>query len=130
MNKTVPILLTSLLASIIAVWYLANKSHSSTQKIPANVLVVGTNTEYAPFSFVEDNNPTGFDIDLIHEIAKRMNKTIELKDMPFDALIPAMQLGSIQVIAAGITPTAERAQRIIFTKPYLVGDPLLIVSLR
>ncbi len=129
MNKTVPILLASLLASIIAVWYLANRSSSAPHKIPENVLIVGTNTEYAPFSFIEDNSPTGFDIDLIHEIAKRMNKTIELKDMPFDALIPALQIGSVQVIASGITPTAERAQRVLFTKPYLVGDPLLIVSL-
>ena len=127
MNKTVPILVISLLISFILVWRLAHKSPQQPQQ-SQNVLVVGTNAEYAPFSFMQDKIITGFDIDLIHEVGKRMNKTIELKDMPFDSLIHSLQVGSIQVIASGITPTPERAQRILFTKPYLTGDQLLIVS--
>lgn len=127
MNKIVPILVFSLLVSFILVWRLAHKSPEQKRQ-PNNVLLVGTNAEYAPFSFVQGKTITGFDIDLIEEVAKRINKTIQLQDMPFDGLIPALQLGTIEVIASGITPTAERAKRILFTKPYLTGDPLLIVS--
>ena len=127
MNKTVPILIVSLLVSFILVWRLANRSPSETRQ-PQNVLIVGTNAEYAPFSFVQGKTITGFDIDLIEEVAKRLNKTLQLQDMPFDGLVSSLQLGTIQVIAAGITPTAERAERIIFTKPYLTGDQLLIIS--
>lgn len=129
MNKIVPFLVFSLIASIVAVWYLASKSPTSSRHIAENILVVGTNSEYAPFSFMENGTVTGFDIDLVNEIAHRLGKTVDWHDMPFDGLIPAMQTGSIQVIASGITPTPERAERILFTKPYLVGDPLLIVSL-
>lgn len=93
------------------------------------MLLVGTNSEYAPFSFMENNQIVGFDIDLVTEIAKVMGKTLELQDMPFDALIPAMQTGQLQIIATGITPTEKRAQQVNFTKPYLKGDQLLIVSL-
>lgn len=130
MNKTVPILLASLITSILLVWYLATKStHSQTWTTQnQNVLIVGTNAEYAPFSFMENNNITGFDVDLINEVATGLGKTIEIKDMPFDALVPALQTGTIHLIAAGITPTPERAQKALFTKPYLVGDPLVIVS--
>lgn len=127
MNKTVPVLIISLLISFILVWRLAHKPTSNSPQTE-NVLIVGTNAEYAPFSFMRDKIITGFDIDLIYEVGKRLNKTIELKDMPFDSLIHALQVGSIQVIASGITPTPERAQRILFTKPYLTGDQLLIVS--
>jgi ABC-type amino acid transport substrate-binding protein len=127
MNKIVPFLVFSLLVSFILVWRMANKAPEKT-RMPNNILLVGTNAEYAPFSFVQDKTITGFDIDLIEEVAKRINKTIEIQDMPFDGLIPALQLGTIQVIASGITPTAERAQRILFTKPYLTGDPLAIIS--
>ena len=50
--------------------------------------------------------------------------------MPFEALIPEIQLGNIHVIAAGITPTKERAQRTLFTRPHLAaGNPLIIISL-
>ena len=128
MNKLMPILILSLIVSFFAVWYRANKS-VATNSIPAEkLLIVGTNSEYAPFSFMEDNQVVGFDIDLITEVAKILGKTIELKDMPFDALIPAMQTGGIQVIATGITPTEQRALQVNFTKPHLKGDPLLIVS--
>jgi len=129
MNKIVPFLVFSLAASIITVWYLASKSAPQSHRIPENTLIVGTNSEYAPFSFMENGSVAGFDIDLVNEIAHRINKTVAWHDMPFDSLIPAMQTGSIQVLASGITPTPERAERIIFTKPYLTGDPLLIVSL-
>jgi len=37
-------------------------------------------------------------------------------------------LGNIHVIAAGITPTQERAQRALFTRPHLSGNPLVIIS--
>jgi arginine/lysine/histidine transporter system substrate-binding protein len=128
MNKTIPFILFSLVASIILMWYLAHREPTATRTPDQNVLIVGTNAEYKPFAFQEDNAILGFDIDLIQEVAKRIGKTVELHDMPFDALIHSLQIGAIQVIAAGITPTAERAQRVLFTKPYLANDLLLIVS--
>lgn len=128
MNKIVPFLVFSLAASTVAVWYLASKSSVQSRQISENTLIVGTNSEYAPFSFMKNGAVAGFDIDLVNEIAHRMGKTVDWHDMPFDSLIPAMQTGSIQVLASGITPTPERAERVIFTKPYLTGDPLLIVS--
>jgi len=49
--------------------------------------------------------------------------------MPFDALIPEIQLGNIHVIAAGMSPTLERAKRVFFTEPYLTNNPLIIITL-
>ena len=126
MSKRILLALALGLLGLTSVWYLKRSKVNSIAY--SNIIIVGTNTEYAPFSFQENNTITGFDIDLIQEVAKRLGKTIEFQDMPFDALIPALQIGAIHVIAAGITPTPERAQRIIFTKPYLQNDPLLIVS--
>lgn len=128
MNKLVPILVLSLLLSFFFVWYRANNTNQPTTVSKENVLLVGTNSEYAPFSFMENNQVVGFDIDLITEIAKVMGKTLEIQDMPFDALIPALQTGQLQIIASGITPTEKRAQQVNFSKPYLKGDQLLIVS--
>jgi polar amino acid transport system substrate-binding protein len=71
----------------------------------------------------------GFDIDVVTEVAKRIGKTIEFKDMNFEALLPQVQLGAIEVIAAGMTPTPEREKIVSFTKPYIIGDPLVIVTL-
>ncbi len=130
MNKFTPIIIMStfLLASTGIFWYAKQQSAANTPA-DANILIVGTNAEYPPFSFMEKDTIVGFDIDLINEIAAHLNKTVQLIDMPFDALLPKIQLGDIQVIAAGMTATAERAHKVLFTKPYITGDPLLMIVL-
>jgi polar amino acid transport system substrate-binding protein len=112
-------------ASIVYLW--RQKDHQIAHH--NDTLVVGTNAEFQPFSFLQNNEIVGFDIDIINEIAKRIGKKIELKNMAFEALIPEIQLGRIHMIAAGMTATPERAQRILFATPHVTGDPLVAVTL-
>ncbi len=117
----------SIIVISIGIWFIAYwKKPILPQKI--DTLIVGTNAEYQPFSFIKNDTITGFDIDVITHVAKRLEKKIVIKDMPFDALIPEIQLGTIHVIAAGLVSTPEREKRIFFTKPHLGGDPLVIIS--
>ncbi len=53
---------------------------------------------------------------------------VDLQDKPFAMLVPQIELGQIHVIAAGMTPTPERAKRVRFSKVYLSSNPLLIVT--
>ncbi|MBS0655395.1 MAG: amino acid ABC transporter substrate-binding protein [Verrucomicrobia bacterium] len=92
-------------------------------------LLVGTNAEFAPFAFVEDKKIIGFDIDVANEICKRLGKEMQLKDMPFDALISELALGHVDFVAAGMSHTEERAKRVLFTTSYLSGNPLVILTL-
>lgn len=101
---------------------------SSQSNEHKNSLTVGTNAEFPPFSYREGKEIVGFDIDIAKEVSKRLNKTLEFKDMPFDALLPDLLLGHIDFIAAGMTYTEERAKRVAFTKPYLGNDPLIIIT--
>lgn len=91
-------------------------------------LVVGTNAEFPPFTFIENKKIVGFDIDIANEVAARLERELQFKDMPFDALIPDVLLGRVDFVAAGISYTEERAKRVLFTKPYLSGDPLVIFT--
>ena len=92
-------------------------------------LIVGTNAEFPPFSYIENKAIVGFDIDVAKEVAQRLGKTIQIKDMPFDALIPDIALGHVDFVAAGMSYTEERAKRASFTKSYF-EDPLMIFSKR
>lgn len=113
----------------VSVWYyMFNKP--THVRIGENDLVVGTNSEFQPFTFMDQNQIVGFDIDVITEVAKRLKKNLILQNMPFEALIPEIQLGNIQVIAAGMTPSDQRAERVFFTKKIFAGDPLVIVTLK
>jgi len=111
------------LSAITLFWY-----KSKPQQDTSNLLIVGTNAEYQPFTFVRNKEIVGFDIDIATEVANRLNKKIEIRDMPFDGLLPEIMRGGVHIIAAGMTPTDKRAERMFFTKPYLSGDSLLVIT--
>jgi ABC-type amino acid transport substrate-binding protein len=92
------------------------------------VLKVGTSADYPPFSFIDNGQPIGFDIDLVQEIGKRLHYTVEITDMPFKTLLPAVQLGTIDIIAAGLSDTPERAKQVSFLPPHLTGGVLVILT--
>lgn len=92
-----------------------SKSSSASGKggIPA-VIRVGSETTFPPFEFTEDDKYVGFDLDLADAIIKQMGSKMEFKSMGFDALIPAVQSGQIDMIAAGLDATPERAKQVAF----------------
>lgn len=93
----------------------------------ADELLVGTNAEFPPFCYIENNTIVGFDIDVAKEVSKRLGKTIKIKDMPFDALLPSIALNNIDFVAAGMSYTEERGKRALFTKAYF-EDSLVILA--
>ncbi len=132
MNKNYTIILAAILASI-SIWYMTKRSTQVTQKkiTEIDTIIVGTNSEFKPFSFIENGKLVGVDIDIATEVARRLEKSIKWKDVPFDALIPEIQLGNIHMIAAGMTPTQERSKRILFADPHFGqdgDDPLIVIT--
>lgn len=111
---------------IILFIYSLSFSYLHTQE--SSQVIVGTNAEFPPFSYMENHTLVGFDIDVAQEVAKKLGKTIQWKDMPFDALIPDIMLGHVDFVAAGMSYTDERAKRVSFTKSYLSEDPLVIFT--
>ena len=85
----------------------------------AEVLRVGTEATYAPFEFMDDNvKPQGYDIDIINAVGKAMGYEVQVQNMAFDGLIPALMTSQIDVVIAAMTITEERAKRINFSDPY------------
>jgi ABC-type amino acid transport substrate-binding protein len=99
-----------------------------TKKVDDSCLIVGTTPTFQPYEFIENGEVVGFEIDLIKEVAKRLNKKIVFKTVAFDTLLLEAQAGSIHVIASGMTPTEERAKKVIFTKPFIQNDPLVVIT--
>lgn len=82
------------------------------------VLTVGTNAEFPPFEYVDDNgDPDGFDIALIKAIGEKLGVEVEVENMEFASLISS--IGSkIDVSIAGMTVTEERKESVEFSDPY------------
>lgn len=87
-----------------------------------DTLIVATSAYYPPYeSHAEDGSLQGFDIDLMAIVGEKLGKKMEWVDAPFDSLIPALMAGKIDLIAAGLSATEERAKRINFSAPYEIS---------
>lgn len=92
-------------------------------------LVVGMELKFWPFEYVnEQGAPVGFDVDIARAIAKELGVELDIKDMEWTGLIPALQAGKIDLIISGITGTLERAKTITFTSPYFTTGLCALVS--
>ncbi|WP_295297303.1 basic amino acid ABC transporter substrate-binding protein [uncultured Brachyspira sp.] len=118
MFKKIIIITSLLLISLLAFMSCSQKE---------NKLYVGTNAEFEPFEYRDGENIVGFDIDLINEIAKIMKQDIEVVDMAFDGLLPALQSKKIDIIIAGMTADEERKKFVNFTDPYYNTQQSILV---
>ena len=95
-------------------------------------LVVGTCADYPPYEWhlVQDGEDKiiGFDIDIAQAIADELGVELEVKDMDFDGLIPALSTGKIDMIIAGMNPTEERKQSVDFTDVYYTQKDALVIK--
>ena len=69
----------------------------------SETLVMATNAEFPPYEYKDGNEFKGIDIEIAQEIAKRMGKKLEIKDVKFDAALLGISEGKYDVVLAGLT---------------------------
>jgi len=69
----------------------------------------------------------GFDIDNASKLASDLGVALELVELPFGELLDALENGTIDVVAAGLSITPERARHVAFSAPYMTSDVGVIV---
>lgn len=104
--------------------------------------VVGLEAAYAPFNWSTatqneftvalDGQPgvyvDGYDVVVASLIADELGLTLVIKAIEWDGLIPALLAGEIDMIIAGMSPTAERAQTVAFSEEYFRSEQVMVVS--
>ena len=92
-------------------------------------LIVGMELAYPPFEMTDQHGqPTGVSVDLAKALGKYLGREVEIQNVPFDGLIPALQTRKIDLIISSMTATAERAKAIAFSDPYLKTGLCLLVG--
>lgn len=116
--------------SLVSVAVIIFALYSTKQFKNENILIVGTSADYKPYAFIDikTNEVIGFDIDVVREIAQRLGKDIQIKDIPFAMLMFDLFSGDVDMVAAGLTPTPRKAKKVNFTQLYLQGDPLIALT--
>ena len=125
MRKVKSSILSGMLIFVLALSVIA---FSGCVEEDENKVIIGTSADFPPFEYLDDDgNIIGFDIDMTKGILEDLGYTVEVKDITFDSLIPSLQTGKIDVIAAAMTITAEREEQVDFTDPYYEADQSVLV---
>ncbi len=117
-----------LLVLSILVLIFATSCSKNTNK---EKLIIATNDMFPPFVYRENDSNyglVGFDIELIKEIAKDLNREYEIRVMEFNKLIPAVENGYVDMAICGITITDERKSVVEFSTPYHKSSRASIVQ--
>ena len=96
----------------------------------AETLKMGTNASFPPYEFYDDETGeiVGIDAEVAAAICEKLGYELEIVDMDFDAIIPAVTTGKIDFGMAGMTVTEERMQSVDFTTSYATGIQVVIVK--
>lgn len=104
-------------------------------------LRIGMEAAYAPFNWTQDDDSNGavkidgtnqyangYDVQIAKKIAKDLGKEPLVVKTKWEGLVPALTSGKIDMIIAGMSPTAERKQEIAFSNSYYTSEPVLLVK--
>lgn len=93
----------------------------------ADYFIVGTNAYFPPFEMYNGAKLTGVDMQIASIIAEELGKTLYIKDMEFDALIPSVETGAVDIAMAGMTVNEERLKKVDFTNGYYTSAQVITV---
>lgn len=101
----------------------------NVKKSDEKTLKVACSADFAPFEFQEEGNKEyqGFDMDLIRALGKEMDYKVDISNIGFDGLIPALEAGNIDLIISGMTINEERKGKVLFSDPYYESGLTIVV---
>lgn len=91
-----------------------------------DTLTVVTSADYPPYEYFEDGKIVGLEMDIVEEVAKRLGKKIDIKDMSFDGILGALQSGRADIAAASLSATPERVKAVDFSTTFYDDSRVII----
>jgi len=93
------------------------------------ILNFGTAAVTEPMAYVyADEGVIGFDIEYAMRISRDLGMELNIVNMEFGALLPALISGKVDMIGAGLSITEERAKSVLFSEPYYEGGLAVMVK--
>jgi polar amino acid transport system substrate-binding protein len=94
----------------------------------SNTLIVGTEAGFAPYEYMKGNEVVGIDMDISQAIADSMGKKLKIKNMDFKGALLAVQKGTIDFVAAGVSIDPDREKVMDFSIPYVNSTEVVVVN--
>ena len=95
------------------------------------VIIVGTQNDYPPFAYADDNNElTGFDVEVVNAIDEKLDGyTFEFSATPWDSMFLSLESNKIQMVIDQVAKTPEREEKYLFTdESYFAAETVIVVK--
>lgn len=91
-------------------------------------IIVGTEAGFAPYEYMKGNEVVGIDMDIAQAIADHLGKKLEIKNMEFTGALLAVENGTVDFLAAGVSVDEERLEKMDFSIDYVNSTELVVVN--
>lgn len=119
--------LKPLLAAIIILFGTSSAKAANWDEIKqTGTLHVATQGSFRPFNFRSKGKLTGFEVELVNAIGRKLGVKIEWSTEAFDKLIPDLMNHRFELVAASHAITPERAKQIEFIKPHYCSGAVIV----
>ena len=127
MKKVIALIVSVvLLMTCLAACGSSGVSLAQVQK--AGKLSIATSPDFPPFESLGENGKVeGIEIDILNLICEKLGVTLEINQMDFDSVLPAIQAGKFNVGVSGISVTPKREKNVLFTTPYCLAAQAIVV---
>jgi polar amino acid transport system substrate-binding protein len=106
----------------------AGGSSNDLGVLTPGTLTIGSDIPYPPFEQGKPPDYTGFDVDLMDAIAKKLNLQPKWVDTAFGTIFSDEQAGKFDIVASSTTITPAREKKVTFSDPYFKADQSLMVQ--
>ncbi len=116
------------IAAVVVLGIALTLGGSALPQAQQQAFKVCSDIPWAPFEMVTEGGEFfGFDLDVMRALAVLGGYQIEIQNLAFDSIIPAVQAGTCDIGASGFTITAEREQAVDFSNPYWLSNQAVLV---
>ncbi|ADU69257.1 glutamine ABC transporter substrate-binding protein [Pantoea sp. At-9b] len=94
----------------------------------ADPIRVAIDPTFPPMEYIQNNQRTGFDVDLAAALSKQMGRPWVYTDMDFKAMVPSVLAGRQDIVLSAIYITDDRKKVVDFTDPYFSAGLVVMVK--
>ncbi len=95
---------------------------------PEFTITVGTTGAAEPYSFYQDNELVGFDLELMYRFALWCNAELVIEVYDWYGIMPACTSGKVDYIMSNLFATEERREAMDFSDPYKTVRTVMVVA--
>ena len=113
-------------ATLALAVFAAGAAHAAD--LGGKLLKVGSDTTSPPMESIDpaSGQIVGFDIDVVNAICAKINCQAEFVTTGWDGIFAALDQGSFDLVASGVSITDERKKAMDFTDPYIVNSQAVL----